>query len=86
MELTNAELYENALRAADPLRGVHHHPHDKRWLLELTEGMPLGRRAEILTEYSEQWAKAYQVEPTTIRKEGAARFAANTWVRQLLRG
>ncbi|RLJ18066.1 hypothetical protein DJ030_12695 [bacterium endosymbiont of Escarpia laminata] len=80
----NSRLHENARRQMEPMLNVMHHPHDRDWILGQVDGLKFLERVDVLSEYSVQWLHAYNAEPIDFRKEGAARFAANTWLRTIL--
>ncbi len=82
----NALLIENARFHRDPMAGVHHHPHDYDWILQQVDRLDFLEKIRILCEYSTRWREVYDAEPKPIRKEGAARCSANTWLRELLQG
>lgn len=82
----NARLIENARLHRDPMAGIHHHPHDYEWILQQVDRLDFQEMSRILCEYSARWKEDYDAEPKAIRKEGAARRSANTWLRELLHG
>jgi len=80
----NTELYTNAVRDQNPFHNVNHHLHDRSWIWQQAQHLSFSERTYMLDRYSLEWQKAFKAEVSVIRKEGAARFAANTWLRDVL--
>ncbi|RLW51904.1 MAG: hypothetical protein B6D76_17690 [gamma proteobacterium symbiont of Stewartia floridana] len=81
----NNRLYKNNRRQLDPMSDVMHHPHDRNWILEQVVDLVFLERIAVLNGYSARWLEAFNAEIKNIKKEGAARFSANTWLRVLMR-
>jgi hypothetical protein len=58
------------------------HPHDKAWVTAQLMRLPVELRGRIAELYAIEYRQAYDAEPVEHRKEGRARFAANTRLRE----
>lgn len=60
----------------------YHHDHDKKWLNEkLSMCLSHLEREKVCEAYSKVYKEVFDAEPVEYRKEGRARFAANTRLR-----
>jgi hypothetical protein len=58
------------------------HEHDKKWVDEQIAKLPFRLQQSVRQRYAEVYQQAYDAEPVEHRKDGRARFAANTRLRE----
>lgn len=61
---------------------MRHSRDDAKWIKQQLERIPQRYRQQAIDGYSEVYQSAYDAEPVGHRKENAARFAANTRLRE----
>lgn len=61
---------------------VDHHPHDRAWIEHVLERVPVDERGGLRYRYGELYRRRFTAEPDPIRREGVARYAANSWLRE----
>lgn len=61
-----------------------HHPDDARWLRAKLDSLPARYRAKAMEGYGAAYQAAYDAEPLEHKRENAARFAANTKLREFI--
>ena len=62
---------------------VAHHPLDADWAeTQLAQLHDPRQRVALRRRYGEIYQATFEAEPNVIRKEGRARYAANTWLRE----
>jgi hypothetical protein len=60
---------------------AHYFPHDKKWLEEKLSILDVVERARVCSAYSHVYLTTLEAEPSEIKKENAARRAANERLR-----
>lgn len=55
---------------------------DEKWIMEQLAQLPSAKRGAALQRYKEVFAEYFDAEPVLHRKEGTARFHANTRLRK----
>ena len=58
------------------------HDHDKKWIDEQIGKLPTRLQQQVRQRYAEVYREAHNAEPVEHKKEGAARRAANTRLRE----
>lgn len=58
------------------------YPADKKWIDEQLAKLPFRLQQSVRQRYAEVYQQAYDAEPVEHRKEGSARRAANTRLRE----
>lgn len=58
------------------------HDHDKKWHSEMIASLPYKYRITAISGYADAYEAAYDSEPALHKKTNAARFAANTRLRE----
>jgi hypothetical protein len=59
----------------------HYFPHDKKWIEEKLAILNIVERARVCAAYSHVYLTTLEAEPSEIKKENAARRAANERLR-----
>ena len=62
----------------------HHHPHDAQWLKEQLGRLPAHLKNKAIAGYEAAYLEAHDAEPVEHRKDGRARFAANSRLRDYI--
>jgi IS30 family transposase len=60
------------------------HDHDRKWIDEQINKLPSRIHAQVRRKYAEAYMEAHNAEPVEHRKDGRARFAANTRLREFV--
>lgn len=60
------------------------HQHDIKWIREQLSKLPVASQQVARDGYERVFTESYHAEPNEMRKENAARFAANTRLRQFV--
>ena len=60
------------------------HPHDKAWVDAQLMRLPAELRERVAELYEVEYQQHYNAEPVEHRKDGAARRAANTRLREFV--
>ena len=60
------------------------HDHDKRWIDEQIGKLPTRLHDQVLRKYAEAYKEAHNAEPVEHKKDGVARRAANTRLREFV--
>jgi hypothetical protein len=60
------------------------HPHDKAWVSAQLMRLPVELRERVADLYEAEYQQHYNAEPVEHRKDGAARWAANTRLREFV--
>lgn len=63
-------------------RFVAMHDHDKKWVDEQLAKLPNRLQQSVRQRYSDAYQQAYDAEPVEHRKDGRARLAANSRLRE----
>lgn len=53
---------------------------DSQWIKAKLNRLPTNKRQLVIEEYSKRYNLVFESEPSDIKKEGRARFVANTWL------
>lgn len=61
-----------------------HHEHDRKWIAEQLAKLPYDIAIDVCGKYSAVYQHAFDSEPSEQRKDGKARVAANTRLRQFV--
>lgn len=59
---------------------------DKVWLAAKLAFIPRARRHVLLLEYRDRWIQSAALEPVDHKQDNAGRHAANSWIREQLKG
>lgn len=59
-----------------------HHPHDSKWISEQVAILPPSLRVGACEAYSSVFTEAFEAEPVDHKRSNAARFCANTRLRE----
>jgi hypothetical protein len=59
-----------------------HHPCDLEWMESMLMAVPWHQRPTLSEEYSTRYQQALDAEPIEHKKEGRARYMANSWLRE----
>ena len=60
------------------------HIHNEKWVNEQIAKLPTRLQQQVRQRYAEVYKEAYDAEPVEHRKDGRARFAANTRLREFV--
>lgn len=62
----------------------HYHRLDRSWLQNKLVGLPQVMQLKACKGYSKVYEEAYSLEPISHKKDGAARYAANSRLRKFV--